>query len=192
MTARLVKPKVYKNWLTVGIVVVIILACGSLWLKLKPTAKSSSVTVGHDQSTAVNAGPSHDTTPTPSPVASNIATAYTPPVTPTPISNPSHPVSTSLAAPTETLNNDGGTACGSQSCAEDSTCNTVAGASCYIEATKGSQTIVVTKTEVTDSSGGVDLPWSASQLSSGSWNIEAVATYNGSKATSDPEQLTVE
>jgi cytoskeletal protein RodZ len=190
MTTRSGKPKINTIWLVIGVlVVVVILAGAGIWHNLKPTAKKSPETVGHQQQTAVNAGPSHDTTP--SPASSSSATAQ-PIVSATPISNPSHPVTASLAAPVETLNNDGGTACGSKSCAEDSTCNSVVGASCYIEATMGAQTIIVTKTATTDSSGGVDLPWSASQLSAGTWNIQAVATYNGSKGMSDPEQLTVQ
>ncbi|HUD11357.1 MAG TPA: hypothetical protein VMS08_03025 [Candidatus Saccharimonadia bacterium] len=179
MRKRSEKPKHNKLWIPVVVALIVALVAIGLWTTRKPAVKAVTVTPSPQQSTAVDAGPSHNATPTP------MASA-------TPISNPSHPVSSTLAKPTETLNNDGGTTCGSEPCGEDSTCNSVPGATCYIEAVKGSQTIEVTKPQVTDSGGGVDMPWNADQLSGGTWSIEAVATYNGSQGISDPDQLTVE
>lgn len=137
---------------------------------------------GHGGNTAVNSGPSHDTSPTPEPTISN---------------NPSHPVTAALAAPTETLNNDGGTISlsqceGADSCTEGSDCNSISGAQCFIEASMGSQTIVVSKTgTIPANNQGVELIWNANQLTPGQWVIQAVAAANGSRAVSGPINLTV-
>jgi hypothetical protein len=74
----------------------------------------------------------------------------------------------------------------------ESTCRSVAGASCYIQATKDSQVIIVSQTKtIGGDSDGVVLDWDANQLSVGTWSISAVAAKDGSKAVSDPQALKV-
>jgi hypothetical protein len=98
------------------------------WSQKHPT-KTTTVTPqpsasvpmgGHGPNTTVAAGPSHDTTPS---------------ATPTTISNPSHPVSSNLAAPTGPNDNTSSISlanCEGTTYCMDSTCQSVQGASCYI------------------------------------------------------------
>ncbi len=77
---------------------------------------------------------------------------------------------------------------------EVSTCNTTPGATCYIQFTKaGASRSLETKT--TDSNGSVSWNWDIkdADLSSGKWQITAVATLNGeNKSTSDQLLLEVQ
>ena len=78
--------------------------------------------------------------------------------------------------------------------AMDSTCNSVAGATCEIHATLGSTTIVVAPAAMVDSATyGVDVPWNAKDkgLTSGTWTITAVAKKDGQSSTSESAHLTV-
>ena len=96
-----------------------------------PQPSASLPMGGHGPTPSVAAGPSHDTTPS---------------ATPTTISNPSHPVSSTLAAPQGPYDNtsqislsncDGSTYC------MDSTCTSSLGASCYVQATGNGKTVAV-------------------------------------------------
>jgi Tfp pilus assembly protein FimV len=123
----------------------------------------------------------------------------TPTAAPTVVSNPSHPVST-LAKPTGDLLNVG---CVSLTKADqtsecpytpmDSTCLSVPGASCYIQTTLNGRVVKVSQAKVipNDGTDGVDLPWTASSLSDGTWSVAAVATLNGQTAVSGSEPLKV-
>jgi hypothetical protein len=77
---------------------------------------------------------------------------------------------------------------------EASTCNTTAGATCYIQFTKGS-TVKKLNTETTDARGAAIWYWDVNTagLSSGSWIITAVATLNGqTKTANDAQPLIVQ
>ncbi len=129
-----------------------------------------------NRDTATHAGPKNDTAPTPQASA-------------TPEPNPDHPVSATLAKPIGP-NNSSGTA--SRSSDLDSTCQSVTGASCYIQATMDGHVVIVSDTKtITADSQGVDLPWSVSKLTVGDWSIRAVATKNGQKALSSEQILKV-
>ncbi len=69
--------------------------------------------------------------------------------------------------------------------AESSVCTTTPGASCYIQFTNTSSG-AVTKlpSQVTDGSGSTSWSWNANILSSGSWQISAIATLNNKSITS--------
>jgi hypothetical protein len=139
-------------------------------------APQSSPSAGDTHSVA-DAGPSHQATPNPSA---------------TPISNPSHPISSTLATPVMILNNPGATVDCSSSCAEESSSvNTVPGASAKIVATKGSSIIDEGQPTSTDSSGAAVIYWNPSNLTAGTWDIVATVTHNGSTASSAVSQLTV-
>jgi hypothetical protein len=146
-----------------------------------PQPSASAVPMGgHGPNTTVAAGPGHDTTPS---------------ATPTAVSNPSHPASNTLAPPTgqpllsthkiSLANCTGSTPC------IDSTCWSVQGASCNIQATRNGQTVVVSDTKtITSDTSGVDLPWNPTgKLVDGTWSVQAVATLNGNKAVSTAESL---
>lgn len=80
------------------------------------------------------------------------------------------------------------------STSEVSTCNSTPGASCYIQFTKDGVTRSL-ETKTTDNNGSVSWSWDikAASLSSGKWQITAVATLNGqTKSTSDQLALEVQ
>jgi hypothetical protein len=187
MRSRRRRDKSRKPWLIgVAVVLVALVIAGAhnyFFVAHKAASRTSTSLPmgGHGGNTAVNSGPSHDTTPTPEPTISN---------------NPSHSVTATLAAPNGQLlsqNSLSLSSCTSDStnpCEEDSTCNSVAGANCFIEASKGSQTVTVSSTATIPSdTSGVELLWNAGQLSAGTWIIQAVASDNGSRAISGPWQL---
>jgi cytoskeletal protein RodZ len=77
---------------------------------------------------------------------------------------------------------------------EQSTCNTTSGATCYIQLTN-TATNVTTKLppQPVDSGNTTTWSWDANKLTSGSWQIVAVATLNGqTKTTTDPTSLEVQ
>jgi hypothetical protein len=77
---------------------------------------------------------------------------------------------------------------------EVSVCNTTPGASCYIEFTNGGITKKLTS-QTTDSNGAAGWSWDIKDagLTSGSWKITAIASYNGqSSSASDPVNLEVQ
>lgn len=77
---------------------------------------------------------------------------------------------------------------------EESTCHTTPFADCQIKFVRGTD-IKTLPAQKTDSSGVADWQWdiSGAGLTSGSWQITAVATANGqSKTTSDPIALKVQ
>lgn len=69
---------------------------------------------------------------------------------------------------------------------EVSSCNTSAGATCYIQFTNGS-TVKKLDTQTTDGKGATIWYWDVESagLSSGSWTITAVATLNGQTKTAN-------
>jgi hypothetical protein len=77
---------------------------------------------------------------------------------------------------------------------EESLCNTTPGASCYIKFTQGN-IVKSLPTQTTDASGATIWDWNIGQagLSSGSWQVTAVASLGSqSKTTSDPTTLEVQ
>ncbi len=128
--------------------------------------------------TEIHAGPNTDTSPAP---------------TTTPQPNPSRPTSSTLAQPIGPINNTSSVSLSGPTGME-SVCRSLAGASCYIEATRDTQTIKVSDTKVigsTTASDGVIFNWNAKQLSLGQWSIRAVASKDGQSAKSNPQLLTV-
>ena len=76
---------------------------------------------------------------------------------------------------------------------EQSACNTIAGATCYIEFSKDGIVKTLTK-QVADSNGVVIWNWdvAAADLDAGSWKITAIASSGGvTKSTSDTLNLEV-
>jgi cytoskeletal protein RodZ len=77
---------------------------------------------------------------------------------------------------------------------EQSACNTTSGATCYIQFTN-TATNATTKLPVqpVGSDGSTIWSWDANTLTSGEWQVTAVATLNGqSKTTVDPTKLEVQ
>jgi hypothetical protein len=75
----------------------------------------------------------------------------------------------------------------------DSTCNNTSGSNCYIKFTKGSITTKL-PSKITNSDGTATWNWDINDanLTSGEWQITAVATLNGqTKSASDPRPLTI-
>jgi hypothetical protein len=109
--------------------------------------------------------------------------------------------SSTLAAPTQTFNKSHTPVSLSQTDSNqpdypslDSTCMTVATATCEIHATlSGTAKTVAGPTTVTDASTGVDLPWNAKTvgLTPGTWTITAVAKLGTQTAASSTTTLEV-
>jgi len=77
---------------------------------------------------------------------------------------------------------------------ELSSCETTAGASCYIEFTNNSGSTISLPTETTDTQGVASWNWYVSDkgFTVGTWHIKAVATLNGqTKTTIDPDVFNV-
>jgi len=77
---------------------------------------------------------------------------------------------------------------------ELSSCETTAGASCYIAFTNNSGSTISLPTETTDTQGVASWNWYVSDkgFTVGTWHIKAVATLNGqTKTTSDPDAFNV-
>jgi len=175
--------------LLIGVIVVVVIATGAALfvakhrkaadLTVKPSTSPTPTVQGPAKTGSAPAGPE--------------AAGATPTATPTTISNPSHPAGEPLAAPT--LIENSSTVSLSGATGMESTCQSVPGASCYIQASMGGTTKTVSQSETVPDSGadGVILNWDASQagLTAGSWAIEAIATLNGQTAASSPQTLTV-
>ncbi|MFI5240691.1 MAG: hypothetical protein ACHQUB_03210 [Candidatus Saccharimonadia bacterium] len=135
-----------------------------------PGAGSGSVT-----------GSSASPAPAPSPSSGQVAS--------TPSTDPQYNSST-LAVPTQYLNKSTislSSNSPSDSPQMDSTCNSVANATCAIHATMGQTTIVVVPpTSVDPTSYAVEAQWNAKDLglTPGVWVISAVASLNGQTSTS--------
>ena len=162
--------------------VAVVLVSLYVWQQQKP-AKTTTVTPqpsasvpmgGHGANTSENAGPTHDSTPSTAPTVE---------------SNPSHPVSNTLAPPTGSLLSS---ASSPSNGTEESICDTVPGATCELKASKDAQTVTVGPAKVADGNGTVLWDWSVSQLSKGNWQVYAVASLNGSSAQSAKYPLTVQ
>ena len=83
---------------------------------------------------------------------------------------------------------------GSNPTSEASVCNSSAGATCYIQFTKGS-TVKKLAAQTTDANGATYWYWDVKTagLDSGSWTVTAVATGGGqTKSASDPQALVVQ
>lgn len=172
--------KIYKNKTVLILLAITAVAVISIAIYIKMAQKpkaSQPAAVQQTAQTKTNAGPEGDTTSKPA----------------TPQSSPGHPIS-SLAKPIGPNNNTSTISLSGGATGMESTCRSVAGASCYIQATKGSQviTVSVSKTIGSDSaSDGVVLDWDANKLSTGTWSIQAVATKDGQTAISDAQNLKV-
>jgi hypothetical protein len=174
--------RLYKNKkILILLAAVAILAVGSA-LYVKASQKKATPSPGQTstQDTTTHAGPATD---------QSTKSPQTP--TPTSVSTPDHPITSSLAKPIGPNDNTGSVSLSGATMME-STCRSVAGASCYIQATKDTQVIIVSQTKtIGGDADGVVLDWDANQLSVGTWSISAVAAKDGSKAVSDPQTLKV-
>lgn len=78
---------------------------------------------------------------------------------------------------------------------EESVCNTVAGASCYISFTNKDNGVAYDlPTQTANSSGAVYWNWNiqTANLSSGTWQIEAITSLDGqTRTTTDSQNLTI-
>jgi cytoskeletal protein RodZ len=77
---------------------------------------------------------------------------------------------------------------------ETSTCGTTPGASCYIKFTNTSNgTTTVLPTQTVTSSGSTSWTWNCDILTTGSWQVVAVATLDGKTLTTqDPRTMEVQ
>ena len=153
---------------------------------LHPGAGAAGINDSSDNTTSGSNGTSNTTSPSP---------------TPSPSTDPQHN-STNLAKPTQSINKSHSYVSLSatdqtdpqHSPSMDSTCTSVAGATCEILATLGSTVItVVSATPVDAATLGIDVAWNAKDkgLTPGTWVITAVAKKDGQTATSDPISVEV-
>jgi hypothetical protein len=180
--------------LALAVAIVLIVAAGAVYVERH--SKAVNLTVKPSPTPTLQ-GPAK----TGSAPAGPEAAGATPSATPTAISNPNNPVSSTLAAPTGDLLNvrcvalsKAGATKACPNTNMNSTCQSVVGASCSIQATMSGATPVVVGADQTITDNGTDtVPWNwdANKLTPGTWTVEAVATLNGQTATSDPETLTV-
>lgn len=187
---KLKERKLSKSWIQAGTLIVLVLVAIGVWwmvrpVKSTPTTPPQPSPAAADTHSVANAGPSHQATPNPSA---------------TPISNASHPVSSTLATPTGSILSDAtstpngptencgsGGACGD----ENSTVSSVPGAVCNIEASMGGVTQQVKAAQSTNSNGNFNIYWSPGQLSAGTWDVWAQCTHDGSTADSAKYPMTV-
>lgn len=176
-----------KQWawlVAVGLILVIVGAAIVLSRHAKvaalPRASASPTATPTAQDTAVHAGPGQDN-----------AGGSSAPIQ-TPLSNPDHPVTSTLAKPIGPENNVSSVSLAGTT-AMESTCRSVAGASCRIDATMGTTTITVgpTKSISGGASDGAVFDWNANKLTTGTWSIVAVATKDAQTVKSDPQTLEV-
>lgn len=159
-------------WAVLG--VTILVAIGVLaWSASLPKVGGTTIFPHYSKSPAPN------TTPATSPAKTrNPLPNPTPlPATPTPL-----PTNVNLAPPQGTLLN---VHTAGASTLLQSTCQTLGGAMCAVQAHNASsnQTVMV-KSAVTDANGSGTIAWDAAQLTNGSWEIRLVATFQGKTATS--------
>jgi len=173
-----------RKLILLGVILLAAVVAIGVWAWHRPTGSKVAV-VTPSPKPVESEGPGKDTTEHAGPASD---TSTQPQTTATPAPQPS----ALLTTPIETLSSHE-VKLGSSSTL-DSTCATTVGASCYIQASKGTVTLVVsdTKTVPNDASGGVELPWNANKLTAaGDWSIVAVASLHGQTAMSDPQTLTV-
>ncbi|OVE78949.1 hypothetical protein BVY00_01455 [bacterium G20] len=111
-----------------------------------------------------------------------------------PKSNPSAQASLPLIAPWGDFVSNHSPGKNGTPTSEVSTCNTTQGATCYIQFTKGSLSRTL-ESKTADGNGSVSWSWDVANagLSSGKWQVAAVATLNGqSKTTTDQLPLEVQ
>jgi hypothetical protein len=129
--------KMRNFWPAVGVVVALVIVAGAFAIR------------HHQQTASLTVKPSVSGTPVQGPAKTGSAPAgpeasgATPVATPTVTSNPSHPVASTLAPPVGPNDNVQTMSLSAQSTNMESTCQSVAGASCLIRAISGSQTVVV-------------------------------------------------
>ena len=166
--------------LTVVVVTLLFaLATAGAYQLLKPATPKPSPTPGAGKDTNVQAGPDEDTSTDPAA---------------TPVADPSRPSSATLAKPIGPNNNLSTVSLSGQYTTMESTCRSVDGATCQIYAKKGSQRLTVSDPKSIDADSqndGVILDWSAKSLTTGTWQITAVASKGGQTAESDPQLLEV-
>ena len=111
----------------------------------------------------------------------------------TPNSSSSPTISGTLIAPSGTFVSNHHPGKNGAPYTEESTCNTTPGANCYIKLTMGSDSKTLA-TQSTNSDGSTSWNWNVQQagLTSGSWQVMAVATAGSqTKTTTDPIALEV-
>ena len=131
---------------------------------------------------------------------SSTAAATTTHATPPPAPTDPQYNSTTLAKPTQTFNKSHTPISLNETDQSkpdypslDSTCQSLAGATCEIHAVNGTTDVLVAGPVTITDTTGVDLPWNAKTkgLSAGVWQIIAIAKANGQTASSEPVNLTV-
>lgn len=142
-----------------------------------PTAPAQSViNKGTPQSAAPSTGGEKSSTSSPS------------------SSSPSTSSNLSLIAPWGTFVSNHSPGANGSSTEESSACNTTPGAQCYIKFTSGAN-VAVLPTKTANADGSVLWSWDVknTSLTTGSWQVTAVATLNGqTKTTADPLELKVQ
>jgi len=172
-------------------VVLLILLSIVVWFSLRGASPT------HNQlQTSSSVSPTASSSPSNPPSASTTSPPTSPAVTsaPTPATSLPTPTGQVLNKPEVHLSeSDPGTQYGS---GMDSTCQTIAGASCGIELTSSTgqvKTVAAKQVVAMNGTYGVDLTWDVKvlNLSVGTWSARAVATKDGQTAKSNAWPLTV-
>lgn len=183
---RKIKPKT-KYLFTICALAAVLVAVAGL-IKFQPKKSDGSVSRGSESARNL------DDTPTSS--QSQDSTTPNQPASPANTSPNSTP-SSSIPEPTGQLLSKHRVSLSSTSPEtgpdENSTCQTVTGATCDIKLTGPDGSVKYLGAQSVDAQGGAVFEWNAKNigLSVGRWKVEAVATKDGSFATSDPDYLEV-
>ena len=161
------------------IIVAVVLLAVALFVKLRqPKSKASP-----GQGAAVKSGSAGSGSGSPSTATS---TQPNPPA-----QTKTGQTTTSIGKPTVTLSNHNVSLSGSTT--EDSTCQTVAGATCDIRLTGPNGAVKTLGVKAVDGYGGADFVWDVKKegLAAGQWQVQAVASKGGDTEVSAAENLTV-
>jgi|GEM_PF-1662247 len=170
------------------ILLLVVVAGGAVYAMTRPSSSSTG-----NVTTPQPKGPQTDKTyPSASPAKSGT------PATPTPVvtSNPSHPVSATLAKPTgQTLNKHTISLSSNDlqnNAAMTTSCQTVIGGLCGLTFSGPGGAVKQVDPSATQS-GGNQFDWNAKTLglAPGTWQVQLLATYNGQTGVGDASQLMV-
>ncbi len=187
--------------LITGLVAAGLVAAAAYVRYSRPSGPRNSLTTPTLHPGAGAAGINDSSDNTSSSGSNGTSNTTSPSPTPSPSTDPQYNSST-LAKPTQTINKSHSyvslsatdQADPQHSPSMDSTCTSVAGATCEIRATLGGTVItVVPATPVDTSTLGIDVAWNAKDrgLTPGTWVITAVAKKDGQTSTSDPISIEV-
>lgn len=198
MTKRANKKQI--TTLVIAVLALIAVGAAAYVRDTRPTKSSNSATVNPKTDTAASSKDVNNNHPGQGSAAGGNNSSSTATPSPAPTTDPKYSSST-LAAPigkplvsNHTVSRSGTDP--SNSPQEDSSCNTVPGATCYIQFTSSNGSVVKKTAAVTaDENGVADIAWSAIQdptnLAADTWTVIAVASSNGQTATSGSEKLVV-